>query len=179
LDHSASEDIVKSIVVTSNDFDNDPVTATVTLTITDGDNPTIDAVPSVALEEADLADGSSPSGSAVSQTETITSINQSDDVVKFRIEPSEFNTGGTLKSDGLVIEIREEPAGSGNYIGFTTDISNVETTVFTLAFSSTTLGEYTFTLIEAIDHTPIQGNNDLTFNLPVYAVDSDGDDSLM
>ncbi|MEZ9549591.1 hypothetical protein, partial [Vibrio crassostreae] len=60
LDHSASEDIVKSIVVTSNDFDNDPVTATVTLTITDGDNPTIDAVPSVALEEANLADGSSP-----------------------------------------------------------------------------------------------------------------------
>ncbi|CAH6780856.1 Cadherin domain-containing protein [Vibrio chagasii] len=179
LDHSVSEDIVKSIVVTSNDFDNDPVTATVTLTITDGDNPTIDAVPSVALEEADLADGSSPSGSAVSQTETITFTNQSDDVVKFRLEPSEFNTGGTLKSDGLVIEIREEPAGSGNYIGFTTDISNVETTVFTLAFSSTTLGEYTFTLIEAIDHTPIQGNNDLTFNLPVYAVDSDGDDSLM
>ncbi|CAH7094835.1 Cadherin domain-containing protein [Vibrio chagasii] len=179
LDHSASEDIVKSIVVTSNDFDNDPVTATVTLTITDGDNPTIDAVPSVALEEADLADGSSPSGSAVSQTETITFTNQSDDVEKFRLEPSEFNTGGTLKSDGLVIEIREEPAGSGNYIGFTTDISNVETTVFTLAFSSTTLGEYTFTLIEAIDHTPIQGNNDLTFNLPVYAVDSDGDDSLM
>ncbi|WP_434565907.1 retention module-containing protein [Vibrio chagasii] len=179
LDHSASEDIVKSIVVTSNDFDNDPVTATVTLTITDGDNPTIDAVPSVALEEADLTDGSSPSGSAVSQTETITFTNQSDDVVKFRLEPSEFNTGGTLKSDGLVIEIREEPAGSGNYIGFTTDISNVETTVFTLAFSSTTIGEYTFTLLEAIDHTPIQGNNDLTFNLPVYAVDSDGDDSLM
>ncbi|WP_373943055.1 retention module-containing protein [Vibrio chagasii] len=179
LDHSVSEDIVKSIVVTSNDFDKDPVTATVTLTITDGDNPTIDAVPSVALEEADLADGSSPSGSAVSQTETITFTNQSDDVVKFRLEPSEFNTGGTLKSDGLVIEIREEPAGSGNYIGFTTDISNVETTVFTLAFSSTTLGEYTFTLLEAIDHTPIQGNNDLTFNLPVYAVDSDGDDSLM
>ncbi|WP_060982486.1 retention module-containing protein [Vibrio splendidus] len=179
LDHSASEDIVKSIVVTSNDFDNDPVTSTVTLTITDGDNPTIDAVPSVVLEEADLADGSSPSGSAVSQTETITFTNQSDDVEKFRLEPSEFNTGGTLTSDGLVIEIREEPAGSGNYIGFTTDISNVETTVFTLAFSSTTLGEYTFTLLEAIDHTPIQGNNDLTFNLPVYAVDSDGDDSLM
>ncbi|MFA0470496.1 retention module-containing protein, partial [Vibrio sp. 10N.222.51.E8] len=179
LDHSASEDIVKSIVVTSNDFDNDPVTSTVTLTITDGDNPTIDAVPSVALEESDLADGSSPSGSAVSQTETISFTNQSDDVEKFRLEPSEFNTNNALKSDGLIIEIREEPTGSGNYIGFTTDISNVETTVFTLDFSSTTLGEYTFTLLEAIDHTPIQGNNDLTFNLPVYAVDSDGDDSLM
>ncbi|MCW0469144.1 hypothetical protein OH492_09145 [Vibrio chagasii] len=69
--------------------------------------------------------------SAVSQTETITFTNQSDDVEKFRLEPTEFNTGGTLKSDGLVIEIREEPAGSGNYIGFTTDTSNVETTVFT------------------------------------------------
>ncbi|NOI32751.1 retention module-containing protein [Vibrio cyclitrophicus] len=179
LDHTASEDIVKSIVVTSSDFDNDPVTSTVTLTITDGDNPTIDSVPSVVLEEADLTDGSSPSGSAVSQTETITFTNQSDDVEKFRLEPSEFNTNNALKSDGLIIEIREEPTGSGNYIGFTTDISNVETTVFTLDFSSTTLGEYTFTLLEAIDHTPVQGNNDLTFNLPVYAVDSDGDDSLL
>ncbi|MCG9640856.1 retention module-containing protein [Vibrio sp. Isolate34] len=179
LDHSVSEDIVKSIVVTSSDFDNDPVTSTITLTITDGDIPTIDAVPSVTLSETNLADGSAPSGSAVSQTETITFTNQSDDVEKFRLEPSEFNTNNALKSDGLIIEIREEPTGSGNYIGFTTDISNVETTVFTLDFSSTTLGEYTFTLLEAIDHTPIQGNNDLTFNLPVYAVDSDGDDSVM
>ncbi|MFS1881680.1 retention module-containing protein [Vibrio splendidus] len=179
LDHSVSEDIVKSIAVTSSDFDNDPVTSAITLTITDGDNPTIDSVPSVVLEEADLTDGSSPSGSAVSQTETITFTNQSDDVEKFRLEPSEFNTNNALKSDGLIIEIREEPTGSGNYIGFTTDISNVETTVFTLDFSSTTLGEYTFTLLEAIDHTPVQGNNDLTFDLPVYAVDTDGDDSLM
>ncbi|MEZ8152396.1 retention module-containing protein [Vibrio splendidus] len=179
LDHSVSEDIVKSIVVTSSDFDNDPVTSAITLTITDGDNPTIDSVPSVVLEEADLTDGSSPSGSAVSSTQTITFTNQSDDVVRFRIEPTEFNTNNALKSDGLSIEIREEPTGSGNYIGFTTDISNAETTVFTLSFSNTTLGEYTFTLLEAIDHSPVQGNNDLTFNLPVYAVDSDGDDSLM
>ncbi len=58
LDHSVSEDIVKSIVVTSNDSDNDTVTSTVTLTITDGDIPTIDAVPSVTLSETNLADGS-------------------------------------------------------------------------------------------------------------------------
>ncbi|MEZ9856425.1 hypothetical protein AB4347_20715, partial [Vibrio breoganii] len=49
LDHTVSEDIVKSIVVTSSDLDNDVVTSTVTLTITDGDIPTIDAVPSVTL----------------------------------------------------------------------------------------------------------------------------------
>ncbi|WP_133151699.1 retention module-containing protein, partial [Vibrio splendidus] len=166
LDHTTSEDIVKSIVVTSSDFDKDSVTSTVTLTITDGDIPTIDVIPTVSLSETNLSDGSNPNGSAVSQTETITFTNQSDDVEKFRLEPSEFNVGDSLTSDGLVIELREEPAGSGNYIGFTTDISNTETTVFTLDFSSNNLGEYTFTLLEAIDHTPIQGNNDLTFNLP-------------
>ncbi|WP_299689035.1 retention module-containing protein [uncultured Vibrio sp.] len=178
LDHSAG-DIVKSIVVTSGDFDQDSVTATVTLTINDGDIPTIDMIPSVSLSEANLADGSAPSGSAVESIQNIMFTDQSDDVVKFRLEPAEFNTKGLLKSDGLVIELREQPTNSGHYIGFTTDLSNVETTVFTIDFSSSTLGEYTFTLLKAMDHAPIQGNNDLTFTLPVYAVDSDTDDSLM
>ncbi|MEZ9412544.1 hypothetical protein AB4201_23245, partial [Vibrio lentus] len=179
LDHSISEDIVKSIVVTSSDFDNDSLTSTVTLTITDGDNPTIDVIPSVTLSETNLSDGSAPSGSAVSSTQTITFTNQSDDVARFRIEPSEFNTNDALKSNGLAVELREDPTGSGDYIGFTTSATNVETTVFTLSFSSTTLGEYTFTLFEALDHQDARGNNDLSFDLPVYAVDSDGDDSLM
>ncbi|MEZ8536102.1 hypothetical protein AB6D25_23640, partial [Vibrio cyclitrophicus] len=179
LDHSVSEDIVKSIVVTSSDFDNDSLTSTITLTITDGDNPTIDVIPSVTLSETNLTDGSAPSGSAVSSTQTITFTNQSDDVVRFRIEPTEFNTNDDLKSNGLAVELREDPAGSGNYIGFTTSATNIETTVFTLSFNSGALGEYTFTLIEALDHQDARGNNDLSFDLPVYAVDSDGDDSLM
>ena len=118
LDHTLSEDIVKSIVVTSSDLDNDVVTSTVTLTITDGDIPTIDAVPSVTLSETNLVDGSLPSGSAVSQTETITFTNQSDDVVSFRIEPTEFNAGGALKSNGFAVEIKEDSANPGTYIGF-------------------------------------------------------------
>ncbi|TKG02449.1 retention module-containing protein, partial [Vibrio sp. F13] len=179
LDHSVSEDIVKSIVVTSSDFDNDPVTSTITLTITDGDNPTIDVIPSVTLSEINLSDGSAPSGSAVSSTQTITFTNQSDDVVRFRIESTEFNTNDDLKSNGLAVELREDPAGSGDYIGFTTSATNVETPVFTLSFNSGSLGEYTFTLIEALDHQDARGNNDLSFDLPVYAVDSDGDDSLV
>ncbi|MEZ9580232.1 MULTISPECIES: cadherin-like domain-containing protein, partial [unclassified Vibrio] len=178
LDHTAG-DIVKSIVVTSSDFDKDSVTSTVTLTITDGDIPTIDVIPTVSLSETNLTDGSAPSGSAVSQTETITFTNQSDDVVRFRLEPAEFNTNDALTSNGLAVELREDPQGSGNYIGFTTSSSNAVTTVFTLSFSGTTLGEYTFTLIEALDHQDARGNNDLSFDLPVYAVDSDGDDSLV
>ena len=144
LDHT-SGDIVKSIVVTSSDSDSDVVTSTVTLTITDGDIPTIDNVPSVTLSETNLSDGSTPSGVAVSQTETMTFTNQSDDVASFRIEPTEFNVGGALKSNGLVVELKADPSTPGGYIGFVTDGSNVETNVFTISFSSTTLGQYTFT----------------------------------
>ncbi|MFA0401374.1 hypothetical protein AB4523_21335, partial [Vibrio splendidus] len=179
LDHTVSEDIVRSIVVTSSDSDNDALTSTVTLTITDGDNPTIDAVPSVTLSEINLSDGSAPSGTAVSQTETITFTNQSDDVTSFRIEPTEFNVGGALKSNGFAVEIKEDSANPGTYIGFITDGSNTEVPVFTLAFSTSTLGEYTFTLLEALDHVDGLANNDLSFDLPVYAVDTDGDDSLV
>ncbi|MEZ8207140.1 hypothetical protein ACED47_23985, partial [Vibrio splendidus] len=179
LDHTASEDIVKSIVVTSSDLDNDVLTSTVMLTITDGDIPTIDAVPSVTLSESNLADGSAPSGSTVSQTETITFTNQSDDVASFRIEPTEFNVGGALKSNGFAVEIKEDSANPGTYIGFITNGSGTEVPVFTIAFSTSTLGEYTFTLLEALDHADGLDKNDLSFDLPVYAVDTDGDDSLV
>ncbi|MFA0496687.1 hypothetical protein, partial [Vibrio sp. 10N.222.54.B11] len=178
LDHTVSEDIVKSIVVTSSDLDNDVVTSTVTLTITDGDIPTIESVPSVTLSETQLSDGSTPSGSAVSQTETISFTNQSDDVEKFRIEPTEFNVGGALTSNNIAVELKEDPADSGIYTGFIDD-GGTDVPVFSLSFSGTTLGEYTFTLLEALDHADGLDNNVLTFDLPVYAVDSDGDDSLV
>ncbi|KIE21737.1 type I secretion protein [Vibrio sinaloensis] len=176
LDHSAG-DIVKNIVVTSGDFDKDSVSATVTLTIQDGDDPVINAVPSISLSESQLTDGSAPSGSAVQATGTISYTEGSDTLSHFRLEPSEFNTDGSLKSNGLVVELREEPADSGQYIGFTTATNGVETTVFTLNFDGTNKGDYTFTLIEAIDHANADGNNDLSFALPVYMVDSDGDNS--
>ncbi|MGR5559955.1 hypothetical protein ACQKQC_27200, partial [Vibrio fortis] len=177
LDHESGP-IVKSIVVTSSDGDVDVETATVVLTITDGDIPTIESVPSVSLSETQLADGSTPSGSAVSQTETISFTNQSDDVEAFRIEPTEFNVGGALTSNNIAVELKEEPVDSGIYVGFIDD-GGTEVPVFTLSFSGTTLGEYTFTLLEALDHADGIDNNELTFDLPVYAVDSDGDDSLM
>ncbi|MFA0683539.1 hypothetical protein AB4572_24590, partial [Vibrio splendidus] len=70
------------------------------------------------------------------------------------------------------------PNSAGDYIGFVKDASDVETNVFTVTFSGTNLGQYTFTLLEALDHVDGLANNDLSFDLPVYAVDSDGDDSL-
>ncbi|MFA0724751.1 hypothetical protein AB4574_26745, partial [Vibrio sp. 10N.222.49.E5] len=99
----------------------------VTLTITDGDIPTIDTVPSVTLSETNLSDGSAPSGSAVSSTQTITYTTQSDDVTSFRIEPTEFNVGGALTSNGLAVDLKADPTTPGGYIGYVTDGSNVET----------------------------------------------------
>ncbi|WP_241797744.1 hypothetical protein, partial [Vibrio cyclitrophicus] len=133
LDHRLNEDIVKLIVVTSSDSDNDVLTSTVTLTITDGDIPTIDTVPSVTLSETNLSDGSDPNASAVSSTQTITFTNQSDDVTSFRIEPTEFNVGGALTSNGLAVELKPDPTTSGGYIGFVTTAPNVETNVFTIS----------------------------------------------
>ncbi|MEZ9349837.1 hypothetical protein AB4166_23675, partial [Vibrio splendidus] len=101
------------------------------------------------------------------------------DVASFRIEPTEFNVGGALKSNGFSVEIKEDSANPGTYIGFIADGSNAEVPVFTIAFSTSTLGEYTFTLLEALDHADGLDKNDLSFDLPVYAVDSDGDDSLV
>ncbi|MFA0300235.1 retention module-containing protein, partial [Vibrio sp. 10N.222.46.B3] len=179
LNHTSSEDIVKTIVVTSSDFDKDPVTSTVTLTITDGDIPIINTIPSVTLSESNLADGSAVSTVPVSQTEIIQFTNQSDDVVKFRIDPAQFNTNDALKSGGLAVELRVDPQNSNQYIGFVKDGSNPEVPVFTISFSTSTVGEYTFTLLEALDHADGQAKNDLSFELPVLAVDRDGDDSLM
>ena len=92
---------------------------------------------------------------------------------------AQFNTSGALKSNGLEVEIKEQPANSGNYIGFVKDGANVETNVFTISFSTTNLGQYTFTLLEALDHADGLQNNILNFDVPVIAVDTDGDESAI
>ncbi|WP_431306032.1 hypothetical protein, partial [Vibrio tasmaniensis] len=65
----------------------------------------------------------------MSQTETIQFTNQSDDVVKFRIDPAQFNTNDALKSGGLVVELKADPNTTGAYIGFVKDGANPEVPV--------------------------------------------------
>eukprot|EP00488_Nonionellina_sp_1-RS-2012_P000481 TRINITY_DN11303_c0_g1_i1.p1 TRINITY_DN11303_c0_g1~~TRINITY_DN11303_c0_g1_i1.p1 ORF type:complete len:162 (+),score=12.79 TRINITY_DN11303_c0_g1_i1:39-488(+) len=85
LDHSGGN-IVKTITVTSEDKDGDIVTSTVTLTIADGAPPTIDTVPTVALEEANLIDGSSP-GLLLAKLKPLLSQLEVNDVSHFRMIP--------------------------------------------------------------------------------------------
>ncbi|MEZ9416989.1 hypothetical protein AB4369_21750, partial [Vibrio sp. 10N.261.49.A5] len=176
LNHSGG-DIVKTITVTSEDKDGDEVTSTVTLTISDGAPPVIDNILPVALAEANLLDGTSPS-ITVTQTGTMTFTSGSDDVNHFRIDTAQFNTTGDLKSDGLVVKLKEDPLNSDNYIGFVEN-GGVQTDIFTITFDSLVLGQYTFTLLEELDHLPVQGNNVQIFTLPVIAVDQDNTDSVI
>ncbi|MDK9759464.1 hypothetical protein KIV40_30090, partial [Vibrio sp. D173a] len=101
------------------------------------------------------------------------------DVVSFRIEPTLFNPLGALTSNNLAVQIKEDPNSAGDYIGFIKDASDVETNVFTISFSDSNLGQYTFTLLEALDHEDGLDKNMVTFDVPVLAVDSDGNDSAM
>ncbi|MFA0708754.1 hypothetical protein AB4653_23910, partial [Vibrio sp. 10N.222.48.A3] len=151
INHSSSETIVKQFAFLAEDADGDESFSTLDLSLTDGQDPVINLVPPVTLSETNLGDGSSPSGNAVSATETITFTAGSDDVASFRIDPNLFNTNDTLKSNGLVVELKEDPQNSGTYIGFVNDGVNPDVPVFTISFSTSTLGEYTFTLLEALD----------------------------
>ncbi len=83
LDHSVSEDIVKSIIVTSSDFDNEILW----LQPLRWPLPMLIFQPSMQCQalrsETNLVDGSAPSAGAVSSTQTITFTQpKSDDVVR-------------------------------------------------------------------------------------------------
>ncbi|MEZ8823088.1 retention module-containing protein [Vibrio amylolyticus] len=189
LDHSDGNggfaNIVKTLVATSSDGDKDVEASRVTITISDGDEPTINTVPGVSLSETNLSDGSDPTVDPVSMSASIVYTEGSDDISYFEIATDEFNTGGTLTSNDLAVQLREDPADSGQYVGFTKDGNDPETQIFTLTFdnfgnaTSTDKGRYTFTLLEALDHADGQQNNSLSFNLPVYAIDTDTSSSVM
>lgn len=134
------------------------------VTIDDGVDPTINDVPGLSLDEAQLDDGSEPINAPVEASGQINFSEGGDYVDSFKIDIDEFNNDGSLTSGGAEVELREEPAGSGNYLGFTND--GGEKPIFTLLFDDTTLGKYTFTLIEALDHVGTDYET-LTFELPV------------
>ncbi|PQJ46343.1 adhesin [Vibrio jasicida] len=113
----------------------------------------------------------------MSSTGSITTAVGSDIIDHYELEPTEFNVSGELQSQGQVVqlELASESNGVRTYEGFI-ELDGVRITVFDVAIDAPTLGEYQFNLYEQLDHT---GANDdsLTFSLPVYAVDADGDRS--
>ncbi|WP_182032846.1 retention module-containing protein [Vibrio diabolicus] len=178
LEQTNGEDTIElSLPTTIVDFDQDTASNTFTLTILDGDNPVIENVTGLSLDEAGVDQGSQEGAVVTSGTGSITTAVGSDIIDHYELEPTEFNVGGELQSQGQVVqlELTSESNGVRTYEGFI-ELDGVRIKVFDVAIDAPALGEYQFNLYEQLDHT---GANDdsLTFSLPVYAVDADGDRS--
>ncbi|MET2949388.1 retention module-containing protein [Vibrio owensii] len=178
LEQTNGEDTIElSLPTTIVDYDQDTASNTFTMTILDGDNPVIENVTGLSLDEAGVDQGSQEGAVVTSGTGSITTAVGSDIIDHYELEPTEFNVGGELQSQGQVVqlELASESNGVRTYEGFI-ELDGVRITVFDVAIDAPALGEYQFNLYEQLDHT---GANDdsLTFSLPVYAVDADGDRS--
>ncbi|WP_411913876.1 retention module-containing protein [Vibrio alginolyticus] len=178
LEQTNGEDTIElSLPTTIVDFDQDTASNTFTMTILDGDNPVIENVTGLSLDEAGVDQGSQEGAAVTSGTGSITTAVGSDIIDHYELEPTEFNVGGELQSQGQVVqlELASESNGVRTYEGFI-ELDGVRITVFDVAIDAPALGEYQFNLYEQLDHT---GANDdsLTFSLPVYTVDADGDRS--
>ncbi|MCR9982490.1 retention module-containing protein [Vibrio alginolyticus] len=178
LEQTNGEDTIElSLPTTIVDFDQDTASNTFTMSILDGDNPVIANVTGLSLDEAGVDQGSQEGAVVTSGSGSITTAVGSDIIDHYELEPTEFNVGGELQSQGQVVqlELASESNGVRTYEGFI-ELDGVRIKVFDVAIDAPALGEYQFNLYEQLDHT---GANDdsLTFSLPVYAVDADGDRS--
>ncbi|MEL7440770.1 MAG: retention module-containing protein, partial [Pseudomonadota bacterium] len=178
LEQTNGEDTIElSLPTTIVDFDQDTASNTFTMTILDGDNPVIENVTGLSLDEAGVDQGSQEGTVVTSGSGSITTAVGCDIIDHYELEPTEFNVGGELQSQGQVVqlELASESNGVRTYEGFI-ELDGVRIAVFDVAIDAPALGEYQFDLYEQLDHT---GANDdsLTFSLPVYAVDADGDRS--
>ncbi len=178
LEQTNGEDTIElSLPTTIVDFDQDTASNTFTMTILDGDNPVIENVTGLSLDEAGVDQGSQEGTVVTSGSGSIKTAVGSDIIDHYELEPTEFNVGGELQSQGQVVqlELASESNGVRTYEGFI-ELDGVRITVFDVAIDAPALGEYQFDLYEQLDH---KGANDdsLTFSLPVYAVDADGDRS--
>ncbi|WP_029848993.1 retention module-containing protein, partial [Vibrio parahaemolyticus] len=174
-----SDTIALSLPTTIVDYDQDTVSNTFVITIADGDNPVINDVTSLSLDESGVEQGSLQGIAITSGTGSISAAAGSDIIDHFEVEPTEFNLSGELQSQGqtVLLELTSDVNGVRTYEGYI-ELDGVRITVFDISIDSPSQGEYQFNLYEQLDHT---GANDesLTFTIPVYAVDADGDRSSL
>ncbi|MCM5510483.1 retention module-containing protein, partial [Vibrio sp. SCSIO 43169] len=177
LEHNGSDTISLSLPTTIVDYDQDTVTNDLNIEITDGDNSVITNVDGLSLDESGVAGGSQVGTAVVSGSGSITATAGSDIIDHFELEPSEFNTDGSLTSQGqqVTLELTANENGVRTYEGVI-ELNGSRVTVFEIKVDSPAQGDYEFALFEQLDHL---GANDesLTIELPVYAVDADGDRS--
>ncbi|WP_254868782.1 retention module-containing protein, partial [Vibrio ostreicida] len=178
LEHSQSDTISLSLPTRIVDFDQDTVTNTINISISDGMNPVITHVDRLtSIDESGLSQGSLAGSTAISGSGRITVDVGSDMLDHFELAPDEFNTDGSLTSQGqeITLELTSEVNGVRTYAGVI-DLNGTRVPVFEVKIDSPTQGKYEFTLLESLDHLGTHEAS-LVVELPVYAVDADGDRS--
>ncbi|MDX7813717.1 retention module-containing protein [Aeromonas caviae] len=173
LDHGADDKLNLSLPVKVTDSDGSVITGSTTAVITDAADPVINAIGSVTVKESDLNGGSgqhvgsSPSGTGEIAIGQVTIAAGSDRVAALQLDVARFNALNTLSSGGRAVTLS---AGSqpGVYLGK----DSAGKLIFKLTLDVS--GRYTFELTGNLDHS-VQGKDLLDIQLPLQALDSDGD----
>ncbi|WP_322861971.1 retention module-containing protein [Aeromonas allosaccharophila] len=173
LDHGADDKLSLTLPVEVTDSDGSKNQGTATLTVTDGINPIISAIEPVRVEESDLDavngqhPGTTPAESGETSGGKVTITAGSDRVASLELDVARFNALNTLTSGGKAVSISAD-SQPGVYLG--NDSGGKLIFRLTLDVS----GRYTFELKGNLDHS-VQGKDLLDIQLPLQAMDSDGD----
>ncbi|MDW1568642.1 VCBS domain-containing protein, partial [Vibrio sp. YT-15] len=166
IDHATgSDELTLNFPIIATDFDGDTSSATIPVTIVD-DQPTINDVQAITVDEDDLAQIGSAQDGSVSIDGHFTTNQGSDGVVSYQLDASAMPVDG-LTSQGVAVTLSEtaNPDGSFTYTATAGTIP-----VFTLTGNPD--GSYNFTLEGPIDHA--SNSDELTLNFPIIATDFDG-----
>ncbi|MFM4976613.1 T1SS-143 repeat domain-containing protein [Aeromonas rivipollensis] len=173
LDHGADDKLNLTLPVQVTDSDGSVINGNTTAVITDAANPVISSIGSVTVNESDLNGGTgqhggtNPAGTGEKATGQVVIDAGSDKVVALQLDVARFNALNQLSSGGKAVSISAD-SQPGVYLG--KDSGGKLIFKLTLDVS----GRYTFELTGNLDHSA-QGNDLLDIQLPLQALDSDGD----
>ncbi|MDU1142663.1 retention module-containing protein [Aeromonas rivipollensis] len=173
LDHGADDKLNLTLPVRVTDSDGSVITGNTTAVITDAADPVISSIGSVTVKESDLNGGSgqhggtSPSGTGELAVGQVVIAAGSDRVAALQLDVARFNVLNQLSSGGKAVSISAD-SQPGVYLG--KDSGGKLIFKLTLDVS----GRYTFELTGNLDHSA-QGKDLLDIQLPLQALDSDGD----
>ncbi|WP_393935863.1 retention module-containing protein [Aeromonas rivipollensis] len=173
LDHGADDKLNLTLPVQVTDSDGSVINGNTTAVITDAANPVISSIGSVIVNESDLNGGTgqhggtNPAGTGEKATGQVVIDAGSDKVVALQLDVARFNALNQLSSGGKAVSISAD-SQPGVYLGK----DSGGKLIFKLTLD--VFGRYTFELTGNLDHSA-QGNDLLDIQLPLQALDSDGD----
>ncbi|TNI73881.1 retention module-containing protein [Aeromonas media] len=173
LDHGADDKLNLTLPVQVTDSDGSVINGNTTAVITDAANPVITSIGSVIVNESDLNGGTgqhggtNPAGTGEKATGQVVIDAGSDKVVALQLDVARFNALNQLSSGGKAVSISAD-SQAGVYLGK----DSGGKLIFKLTLD--VFGRYTFELTGNLDHSA-QGDDLLEIQLPLQALDSDGD----